>query len=107
MGYQYQPQVGVAGVTPRDSTVALLLELIGYAGFLGIGHIYANRVPRGIALMIAWWIYWGATTLFFVTILLSPLACLMCVAGLLIPILSGVWIKTDLDKENAYIRPRY
>src|SRR5204862_7704142 len=31
--YAYQTQAGVAGTQPRDPTIALLLELLGYVGF--------------------------------------------------------------------------
>ena len=30
-----------AGATQKDATIAFLLELLGYLGLLGIGHIYA------------------------------------------------------------------
>src|SRR5437868_13316239 len=57
-GGQYQSQMAVAGVTQRDPTVALLLELIGYVWFLGIGHMYGGRMVRGIVLLVGWWAYW-------------------------------------------------
>jgi hypothetical protein len=101
--YQYQPQVGVAGVPPRDPTVAALLELLGYIGFLGIGHIYAGRVTRGIALMVGWWIYWAVTAVLLV-VLIGFCFALLGLAG---PILSALWIKSDIEKENALARQRY
>jgi TM2 domain-containing membrane protein YozV len=84
----------------KDSTVALLLELIGYAGFLGIGHIYAGRTSRGIALLVGGFIYLIASAV--LTIVLVGIC--MFVAWLAVPILSGLWIKNDLDKTNAMLR---
>jgi hypothetical protein len=117
LGYQYQSQIGVAGVTPRDSTVALLLELIGYLGFLGIGHIYAGRTNRGIGLLIGWILY----NILLVTLILPAVAlgsvftcglgCLLFIPIILFylgaPVGSGLWIKNELDKERAYAGPRY
>ncbi len=100
LNYQYQPQVaqvGLAGTSPRDPTIALLLELLGYIGFLGIGHIYAGRTARGIALLVGWWVYVGVSAV--LTILL--IGCLMLFAGLAVPILSGLWIKSDLDRGRV------
>src|SRR6476661_6204280 len=96
LGYQYQSQVGVAGTMRRDPTIALLLELLGYVGFLGIGHIYAGRVGRGIALLFAWWAYWCVTVLLFIVLIGFCFALL----GLAVPLLSGFWIKNELEKEN-------
>ncbi len=93
---QYQPQAGLAGASPRDPTIALLLELLGYIGFLGIGHIYAGRTARGIASLVGWWVYVGLSAV--LTLLL--IGCLMLFAGLAVPILSGLWVKNELDKER-------
>ena len=35
--------------------MGLLLELLGYVGFLGIGHIWAGKTTRGVALLIGYW----------------------------------------------------
>lgn len=105
--YQYQQQVGVAGIAPKDPTVALLLELIGYVGFLGIGHIYAGRITRGVVLMIGWWLYWGIVGVLFATILLSPVACIMAIAWPLVPIASGLWIRSDLTTNGPVVQSRF
>ncbi|HEX8219821.1 MAG TPA: hypothetical protein VF914_11520 [Chloroflexia bacterium] len=97
--YAAQPQ--------RDSTLALLLELIGYAGVLGIGHIYAGRTSRGVGLMVGWLLYGVIVFFLFITIIGSPIACLMLLVTPIVPILSGLWIKNDLDKERAAYAPRY
>lgn len=102
--YQYQQQVGVAGVPQRDPTVALLLELLGYVWFLGIGHIYGGRIARGIALLISYWFYWIIVAVLFFTLVFSPIACIMAIIWPLVPVFSGLWIKRDLDRDNAMFR---
>lgn len=85
---------------PKDPTVALLLELIGYAGFLGIGHIYAGRTGRGIALLLGGWAY----------LVISGVLTILCIgffmlmAWLVVPVLSGLWIKSDVERDNAMRR---
>jgi hypothetical protein len=104
---QYSQPVVLSGPAPQDSTIAFLLELVGYAGFLGIGHIYAGRVARGIGIMVAYWAY-GLIALFIaLTIIGIPLALLMAVAYPIVPIISGLWIKSDLDKEHAHTMRRF
>jgi hypothetical protein len=101
---QPQPPYPYAATPPKDSTVALLLELIGYAGILGIGHIYAGRTTRGIWLLVGWLFYWAIVVVLFITILLAPVACVMFISWPIVPILSGLWIKNDLDKQMAMMR---
>ena len=99
-GYGGYPQSGYpqqAGVAPKDPTIALLLELIGYAGILGVGHIYAGYTNRGIALLIGWLVYLGAATvLSFVCV-----GCLMFLLWPIVPILSGLWVKNEMEKARA------
>jgi TM2 domain-containing membrane protein YozV len=95
-GYGAQP-----GVVTKDPTTALLLELIGYAGFLGIGHIYAGRTNRGIALMVSWLFYWVAVGVLAALVVTICISCIMMILWPIVPILSGLWIKNDLDKERA------
>jgi TM2 domain-containing membrane protein YozV len=95
----YQPAGTVQGAATakKDPTVALLLELIGYLGFLGIGHIYAGKTTRGIALLIGWWIYLALAWLLTIVLV----GCLLLVVALAVPILSGLWIKSEMEKEQA------
>jgi hypothetical protein len=106
-GYQYQSQIGVAGTPPRDPTIALLLELIGYVGLLGIGHIYAGRLTRGIGLMIGWICYWAIVAFMFVIVVGVPIGCLMVIAWPFVPILSGLWIRNDVQRDNQIAGRRY
>jgi hypothetical protein len=107
MNYQYQTQVGVAGIPWRDPTIALLLELIGYVWVLGIGHMYGGRIGRGIALLVGWACYWIIVAVLFFTLIGIPVACVMALIWPVVPILSGLWIRSDLEKANATLRERY
>lgn len=84
-------------VQPKDPTVGLLLELIGYVGFLGIGHIWAGKTSRGIALLVGWWIYWALVP-FLVFVLIG---CLMIPLGLIIPLASGWYLKNEMEREQS------
>lgn len=47
---------GVAGQKPRSpKTAALLAALPGVVCCLGIGHLYAGRVRRGLVLLLGGW----------------------------------------------------
>lgn len=104
--YQFQPAPGVAGVPQRDPTVALLLELIGYVWVLGIGHLYAGRINRGIALMVGYWAYWGVVTVLFMSVVGIPVACLMALVHPVVPILSALWVRRDVERDNL-MYPQY
>jgi hypothetical protein len=94
--YTGQP-VSYAGVAPKDPTVGLLLELIGYVGFLGIGHIWAGKTARGIGLMVGFWVYLFISSLLTIVLI----GCVMLVAALAIPIASGFYLKNEMEKEQA------
>jgi hypothetical protein len=87
----------------REPLVAFLLELIGYipALPLGIGHMYAGRIARGVVLMLGWWFYWGIAAVFLISIAGAPIACLMALLWPVLPLISGFWIKRDLEMERA------
>ena len=96
---QYPAPYGYA--QPKDPIVALLLELIGYLGFLGIGHIWAGKVGRGIGLMVGYWVYWMVS----VVLMIVLVGCLLLPLGFIFPILSGFWIKSEMEREQAGMRP--
>ena len=104
--YQYQAQVGVAGVPRRDPTIAFLLELLGYVGFLGIGHMYAGHIGRGLVLMGTWAIYWGIVLIMFVSLIGIPLAILMALSWPVVPVISGFWARGTVERAN-YMTPVY
>lgn len=72
------------------SNIALVLEIVfGFFGLLGIGHVYTNRVPIGIGLLIGWWVY------ILMAVLISSLTlgfalCLFVPIYIAVPIISGI-----------------
>jgi hypothetical protein len=92
---QYPPQYGYA--QPKDPTVGLLLELLGYIGFLGIGHIWAGKTTRGVAMLVGYWIY---LTLSWILVIVL-VGCLMLLASLAIPLISGFYLKSEMEREQA------
>lgn len=48
--------------SPRNPDNAFYLEFLGLIGFLGIGQIYAGRVPLGIVMMLLWLAFVGPIT---------------------------------------------
>ena len=102
-------QVDVDDRPPRNPLMGFLLELIGYIGLLGIGHMYSGHIPRGIVLTLAWILY-GVIVLIFVlpasaAITFCTLGTVQCFAYpfyaiyFIMPILSGFWVHNDLDAE--------
>jgi hypothetical protein len=92
---QYQPPYGYA--QPKDPTVGLLLELLGYVGFLGIGHIWAGKTTRGVVLLVGYWIYWMVTFVMMIVLI----GCLMIPVGLAFPLISGFVLKSEMEREQA------
>lgn len=105
-GQQYTGGIIPAGMQ-RDPIIAFVLELVGYVFVLGLGHMYAGRVGRGIALMVGYWLYWGIAGLLFLTVLFIPVSCLMMLLHPVVPLLSGLWAKRDLDRERAPVGGQY
>ena len=99
---------GISAGLGRDPSVAFLLELLGYIPSLplGIGHMYAGRIGRGVALMLGWWIYGGTVLFLLLTIVGVPIACLMLLLWPVMPLISGFWIKRDLETERARLGTR-
>ena len=95
---QYQPGYPPPqqAAAPKDPTTALMLELLGYLGFLGVGHIYAGKTNRGIALLIGWLVYLTAS----VVLIACLVGCFMFIAWLIVPPLSGLWVKNEMEKER-------
>lgn len=87
------------GQPAKDPTVGLLLELIGFLGFLGIGWIWAGETAVGIALLVGWFVFLGVEfLLFFVAIgfCLTPL-------NLIVPIASGIILMNRLKARQAAV----
>jgi hypothetical protein len=82
---------------PKDPTVGLLLELLGYFGFLGIGHIWAGKTTRGVALLVGYWFYWICAAILTIVLV----GCLMIPLGLAFPIISGFYLKNEMEREQT------
>ncbi|HST03566.1 MAG TPA: hypothetical protein VLQ48_02400 [Chloroflexia bacterium] len=92
-----QPQYAPYAVAPKDPVVGLLLELLGYLGFLGIGHIWAGKTTRGVVLLLGYWAYMAVSVVLTIVLV----GCLMLVATLAIPLISGFYLKNEMEREQA------
>ncbi len=97
-----QPQYGQQlYVRPRrDPNLAFLLELLGYVGFLGIGHLYAGNILGGIILLL---FGWGIVGFAFVVAGILSLGlgfCLLLPVLAAVPIISGLWAKSIAERHN-------
>ena len=85
------------GQPAKDPTVGLLLELLGFLGFAGIGWIWAGETVIGISLLIGWFVFLG------IEILLSIVLIGLCLIPLnfIIPIASGIILMNRLKAKQA------
>jgi len=84
------------GQPQKDPSVGLLLELLGFLGFLGIGWLWAGETAIGIVLLVGWFVFLGVEfLLFFIAIgfCLTPL-------NLIVPIASGIILMNRLKKKQ-------
>jgi hypothetical protein len=77
---------------------APLLELLAYVGFLGIGHIYAGYVKRGVALLAGWW-GWFLLARAYSALSGGVTDNFTWLLGLLAPVASGLWLSVGLFKD--------
>lgn len=81
----------------NTDTIALILEIVlGFFGFLGIGHIYTGRLGLGIGLLVGWWFY------IFVSIIVSAATGFLA-ACLFIPLSLGLLVFSGI-KARDYAR---
>ena len=71
-------------------TATLLAAILGFIGFMGVGHMYAGSVGRGIALLLGGWVLW---ILFIFTIVLI-------VGIIFVPIGVALWIWSIYDVRS-------
>jgi hypothetical protein len=84
----------------RKPSTAFLLELLGYVGFLGIGHIYAGNVIGGILMLLFGWALVGIAYV-VLSILSLGLGFIVLLPVLLaVPIISGVWAYRIAQANN-------
>ncbi len=86
----------------RKPSTAFLLELLGYVGFLGIGHIYAGNMIGGILLLVFGWALVGIVYT-VLSILSLGLGFIVLLPVLLaVPIISGVWAYRTAQANNRH-----
>jgi hypothetical protein len=100
-GYAANPPV-------TDPTLALVIEIAGgLLGFMGIGHMLTGRLVPGIALLVGWWVAIGLSW-----IVILPLVLLTCGLGACLlpflwagpPILSGLWLRSQMTGRPMFSR---
>jgi TM2 domain-containing membrane protein YozV len=89
-GYPPQPYA-----RPKDPTIGLLLELIGLFGVLGIGHIYAGKVTRGVILMASFFMYFIVFACLSIVLIGIPFLVLYWV----VPIISALYLRNEMERE--------
>ncbi|MCI0709265.1 MAG: hypothetical protein L0154_03800 [Chloroflexi bacterium] len=87
--YQQQiPVVNYQRTTTADPNVVFIVELIAaWFGFLGIGHILAGNIQRGVLSLIGWWIF--ATVGFVIAAITVIGLCIFIPMALAIPFWSA------------------
>jgi len=83
----------------HSPNTAYALEMFGFVGYLGLGHMYAGRRGRGVLLMTGWWVVLAI----FIPPFIRNFNLMSFMVFVLIlsvgPILSGYWIRKDLKQE--------
>lgn len=93
------PPVPVAA-EGRDPQTAMILEVIaGLFGFLGIGHFYAGRTNTGLALLIGWWVFLGVEVMLMAVLI----GCLLLPLNVIVPVVSGIWVRNELQGQPTRI----
>ena len=101
----------------KNPIMGFLLELLGLVGLLGIGQMYSGHVPRGIVMMLGWFIY---CLLVLFVVFPTNLVLSFCTLGtvqcfiypfiaifILVPLLSGYWVHNDLEARMRRKIRRY
>jgi hypothetical protein len=86
---QPYPQTGYT-IPYRTPSTAFLLELLGYVGFLGIGHLYAGNVIGGLLMLVFGWTLVGIAYVVLSILSLGLGFIILLPVLLAVPIISGV-----------------
>jgi hypothetical protein len=92
------------GQPPKDPTVGLLLELIGFVGFLGIGWIWAGETATGVALLVGWLIFLPIYYVICFFLMFIVIGFCLLPLPLLVPIISGVVLMNRLKARQAAVQ---
>jgi len=109
----YPPPYQQPTANNPDPNIAVVLEILGVIGIMGIGRIYSGQTGLGIAMLISWFIFvWGSYLIillgasFFtaITFGLGFLSyCCLCIIPMMqiaVPIASALQLKSDLQKRR-------
>ncbi len=99
---QPYPLTGYAIPYHKPST-AFLLELLGYVGFLGIGHIYAGNVIGGLLMLVFGWALVGIVYTILSILSLGLGFIILLPVLLAVPIISGVWAYRIATANNRRV----
>ena len=86
--------------TLPDPNTAFVLEIVlGLFGFLGIGWVYAGRVPLGLILLVGWWLVVASG--FGGSLLSGGLGfCLWLPVHIVAPFVSAMLVKSEVEKAT-------
>lgn len=88
----------------KDPTVAVLIEIIvGLFGFLGVGHMLAGRWIPGVILLVGGLVL-IPTVFFLFTVLTCGIGLCLLPLWPLVPILSGLWLRSELLGRPIFSR---
>ena len=89
-----------AATTQRDPQTAMLIEVVaGLFGFLGVGHLFAGRTNTGLALLLGWWVFLAIEFTLFAFLI----GCLLLPLNVIVPIVSGMWMRNELQGQPTRI----
>ncbi|HMA34138.1 MAG TPA: hypothetical protein VKY74_06610 [Chloroflexia bacterium] len=103
-----QVMIGTVMANPpmSDPMVATIIEIAaGIFGFLGVGHMLSGRLVQGIVLLAAWWVI--GLPIIWLGLPLVTCGFGFCVAPILhlgIPILSGLWLRSQMLSRPIFSR---
>lgn len=82
-----------------DPFLALVLEVGGgFFGFLGLGWIYAGRVPLGLILLVGYWLLAGAISVLLIIFSSGIWCCFLPAQNLIFGCLSGYLVYQSMRK---------
>jgi hypothetical protein len=83
---------------PDPNTAFVLEFVLGLFGFLGIGWVYAGRIPLGLVMLAGWWIIVASG--FGGSLLSGGLGCCLWLpVHFVAPFVSALLVKNELLKN--------
>ncbi len=89
----------IASTLPDPNTAFALEIVLGLFGFLGIGRVYAGRVPLGLILLVGWWVVVASG--FGGSLMSGGLGCCLWLpVHIVAPIVSALLVKSEVEKAR-------